>query len=361
MNIPQRKIIHIDMDAFYASVELRERPELQSQPMIVAYNRPRSVVTTANYVARQYGLRSAMSVQKAIEKCPNVVIVEPNFEKYRQVSQHIHQIFRRYTDKIEPLSLDEAYLDVTHNLQQLPSATAVAEHIRADIFRETGLTASAGVAPNKFLAKIASDWNKPNGLFVIKPSQVQHFIPQLKVEQIFGVGKVTLQKMHSLNLFTIADIQKLSELELIQFFGHKFGQRLFLYAQGIDDREVESQRERQQISKEITLLQDLTLSQIAWQDWQRLISQVWQQLQEKQLQAFGIQVKLKTNQFKVLQHSKRFNTAFVSQQQLELATQQLLAMFAKDTQSTLFSYRLMGMGVFALESIQQEKQLSLIL
>ncbi|HDX8583427.1 TPA: DNA polymerase IV, partial [Acinetobacter baumannii] len=164
-----RKIIHIDMDAFYASVELRERPDLRHLPVVISSHHPRAVIAAASYPAREFGLRSAMSMSQARKLCPQVVIIEPNFEKYRAISAQIHSIFQQYTTLIEPLSLDEAYLDVTENLKQIASATEVAMHIREDIFRQTGLTASAGVAPNKFLAKVASDWNKPNGLFVIKP------------------------------------------------------------------------------------------------------------------------------------------------------------------------------------------------
>ncbi|MFH4192546.1 DNA polymerase IV, partial [Acinetobacter baumannii] len=171
-----RKIIHIDMDAFYASVELRERPDLRHLPVVISSHHPRAVIAAASYPAREFGLRSAMSMSQARKLCPQVVIIEPNFEKYRAISAEIHSIFQQYTTLIEPLSLDEAYLDVTENLKQIASATEVAMHIREDIFRQTGLTASAGVAPNKFLAKVASDWNKPNGLFVIKPSQVASFI-----------------------------------------------------------------------------------------------------------------------------------------------------------------------------------------
>lgn len=356
----QRKIIHLDMDAFFAAVEMRERPELAQQPIIVAYNRPRSVVTTANYLARQYGLRSAMSVAHAVKRCPHVVIVEPNFALYKHVSQQIHQIFQRYTDLIEPLSLDEAYLDVSENLQNLPTATAVAEHIRADIFRETGLTASAGVAPNKFLAKIASDWHKPNGLFVIKPHQVADFIRPLKVEKIFGVGRVTLQKMHDLQLYTIADLQQLSEYQLVQYFGEKFGKRLFLYAQGIDERPVQAQREYQQISKEITLLHDQKLSHIAWQAWHHLIQQLWEQLQRKQRNAFGLSLKLKTAQFKVIQHSRRFQHHFRSPAELEYAVQQFLTELYRNPDLQTMLIRLIGLGVFALSEKQHHTQLLLL-
>lgn len=178
-----RKIIHIDMDAFYASVELRERPDLRHLPVVISSHHPRAVIAAASYPAREFGLRSAMSMSQARKLCPQVVIIEPNFEKYRAISAQIHSIFQQYTTLIEPLSLDEAYLDVTENLKQIASATEVAMHIREDIFRQTGLTASAGVAPNKFLAKVASDWNKPNGLFVIKPSQVASFIQDLPLKK----------------------------------------------------------------------------------------------------------------------------------------------------------------------------------
>ena len=178
-----RKIIHIDMDAFYASVELLDRPDLKHLPVVISSHHPRAVIAAASYPARNYGLRSAMSMTQAKKRCPQLIVIEPNFSKYRAVSAQIHTIFQRYTTLIEPLSLDEAYLDVTENLQQLASATEVAERIRADIFQSTGLTASAGVAPNKFLAKVASDCNKPNGICVIKPSQVQQFIQHLPLKK----------------------------------------------------------------------------------------------------------------------------------------------------------------------------------
>lgn len=349
-----RKIIHIDMDAFYASVELLSRPELRHVPMIVASERERAVVTTANYAARQFGLRSAMSVARAKQLCPQVVCIAPNFTKYRAVSLQLQHIYQRYTDFVEPISLDEAYLDVTDQVY-LPSATAVAEAIRADIVQETGLTASAGVAPNKFLAKIASDWHKPNGLCVIKPSQVQRFIYDLALEKVPGVGKVTLQKMHHLGWHKIADIQSLTEHELIYHFG-KFGQRLFLYAQGQDHREVEYQRERQQISKEITFSIDYHLAELQ-QVWHDLTCQVWQQMQTKQLLARGVQIKLKTSHFKTLQHSRSFTRHFSSFEQLYHAVQQLLTHFQT---AEVMRYRLAGVGVFHLSEQDSSAQLSFL-
>lgn len=349
-----RKIIHIDMDAFYASVELRERPDLNGLPVVISSHHPRAVIAAASYPARVFGLRSAMSMGQAKKLCPQVVVIEPNFEKYREVSAQIHQIFQQYTPLIEPLSLDEAYLDVTENLKNIPSATEVAAHIRADIFAVTGLTASAGVAPNKFLAKIASDWNKPNGLFVIKPHQVLNFIQDLALNKIPGVGKVTHEKLHQLNLHTLGDLQKVEENVLIHHFG-KYGKQLYLYAQGIDHRPVKAERERQQISKEITFDDDYTLEQCS-HTWQPLAEQVWRSLNKKQLTARGVSVKLKLKNFQVLQHSKSFKQALQSQQDLAQVVLQLLNEMHIDP---TFQFRLVGVGVYQLQPLQQESQLSL--
>lgn len=349
-----RKIIHIDMDAFYASVELRERPDLKDLPVVISSHHPRAVIAAASYPARVFGLRSAMSMGQAKKLCPQVVVIEPNFEKYREVSAQIHQIFQQYTPLIEPLSLDEAYLDVTENLKNIPSATEVAAHIRADIFAVTGLTASAGVAPNKFLAKIASDWNKPNGLFVIKPHQVLNFIQDLALNKIPGVGKVTHEKLHQLNLHTLGDLQKVEENVLIHHFG-KYGKQLYLYAQGIDHRPVKAERERQQISKEITFDDDYTLEQCS-HTWQPLAEQVWRSLNKKQLTARGVSVKLKLKNFQILQHSKSFKQALQSQQDLGQVVLQLLNEMHIDP---TFQFRLVGVGVYQLQPLQQESQLSL--
>ena len=350
-----RKIIHIDMDAFYASVELRERPELKDLPVVIASHHPRAVVAAASYPARFYGLRSAMSMGQARKLCPQVIVIEPDFAKYRQVSAQIHQIFQQYTSLIEPLSLDEAFLDVTENLQQIPSATEVAMRIREDIFQATGLTASAGVAPNKFLAKIASDWHKPNGICVIKPSQVQGFIQDLPLKKIPGVGKVTQEKLKSLNLETLGDLQQIDEALLIQHFG-KYGRRLFLYAQGIDERPVEVERERQQISKETTFDDDLHLNQCR-PYWEPLLGQVWQSLQKKQLSARGVTVKLKLKNFQVMQHSKSFKQVLRSPQELAQALDLLLDDLHIAPQ---MQFRLIGVGVYQLSVPETETQLLLL-
>ena len=350
-----RKIIHIDMDAFYASVELRSRPELQHLPVVIASHHPRAVIAAASYPAREFGLRSAMSMAQARKRCPQVVVLEPNFALYREVSAQIHQIFQRYTSLIEPLSLDEAYLDVTENLQGIPSATEVAMRIRADIFQSTGLTASAGVAPNKFLAKIASDWHKPNGICVIKPSQVQQFIQDLPLKKIPGVGKVTQEKLKSLNLNTLGDLQHIEENLLIHHFG-KYGKRLFLFAQGIDERPVQAERERQQISKEITFDDDLNLAECAAY-WSSLIDQVWHSLVKKQYVARGVSAKLKLKNFQVLQHSKSFKQPLETKNDLEKVLQLLLHEMHIPAQD---QFRLIGVGLYQLSPADEQAQLSLL-
>ena len=349
-----RKIIHIDMDAFFASVELRDRPDLKDLPVVISSHHPRAVIAAASYPAREFGLRSAMPMSQAKKRCPHVVVIEPNFEKYRAVSEKIHHIFKQYTTLIEPLSLDEAYLDVTENLKNIPSATEVAQCIRADILQVTGLTSSAGVAPNKFLAKIASDWHKPNGICVIKPQHIQNFIQYLPLKKIPGVGKVTYEKLKNLQLETLGDLQKVEEALLIQQFG-KYGKQLYLYAQGIDERPVEIERERQQISKEITFDDDLNLSQ-CFVYWPHLIQQVWEILQKKNLCAKGVSVKLKLKNFQVLQHSKSFKQPISHQSDLE----KILHILLNEMHiSPTAQFRLVGIGVYQLSEKAQQSQLSL--
>ncbi|WP_044471099.1 DNA polymerase IV [Mannheimia massilioguelmaensis] len=252
-----RKIIHIDMDCFYAAIEMRENPSLKDKPIAVGGNvQQRGVLTTCNYPARKFGLHSAMPTAQALKLCPKLILLPVNMPLYKQVSKQIHEIFHRYTDNIEPLSLDEAYLDVTDCEQCSGSATWIAEEIRQTIFNELNLTASAGVAPLKFLAKIASDQNKPNGIFVIKPEDVDDFIKNLPLNKIPGVGKVTTQRLLNMNLETCADVQKLDLSILLNQFG-KFGQRLWQFCHGIDEREVQTDWKRKSIGVEDTLLKNI--------------------------------------------------------------------------------------------------------
>jgi len=252
----QRKIIHIDMDAFYASVEQRDNPELRGKPVAVGYDKERSVVCTASYEARKFGVRSALPSVTARKKCPELIFVKPHFEKYTLVSKQIREIFKDYTDLIEPLSLDEAYLDVTENKKNIASATQIAREIKQKIKEVCGLTASAGVSYNKFLAKIASDYQKPDGLFVIKPEDASTFIEELDIEKFFGIGRVTAMKMHKSGIHKGKDMKKLSETELTKLFG-KQGNYYFNIASGIDERAVIAKRERKSLGTEFTFDKDL--------------------------------------------------------------------------------------------------------
>ena len=257
MNAPARKIIHCDCDCFYASVEMRDNPALRELPIAVGGRADqRGVVATCNYEARRYGIHSAMATAQALKLCPELVILPPNMEKYRAASRQILAIYRDYTELVEPLSLDEAYLDVSAAPHCRGSATLIAQEIRRRIFETVGITASAGVAPNKFVAKIASDWNKPDGLFLVKPDEVDAFVAALPVKKLFGVGKVTAAKMNKLGLQTCADLRGWPLLELQHHFG-SFGHRLYELCRGIDVREVSPSRERKSVSVEETYTPDV--------------------------------------------------------------------------------------------------------
>jgi DNA polymerase-4 len=252
-----RKIIHCDCDCFYASIEMRDNPELIGKPIAVGGSpERRGVVATCNYEARKFGIHSAMASATARQKCPNLIIVKPEMEKYRVASKQIHEVFSRYTSLIEPLSLDEAYLDVSDCPQHGGSATRIAQAIRNEVREKVNITISAGIAPNKFLAKIASDWNKPNGQFVIRPEQINDFISELSVKKLHGVGKVTAAKMQRLGISTCKDLQVMDADLLRQHFG-VFGERLHQLSQGIDQRPVKTERTRKSVSLENTYAIDL--------------------------------------------------------------------------------------------------------
>lgn len=252
-----RKIIHIDMDAFYASVEQRDNPSLRGRPLAVGQADGRGVVAAASYEARRYGVRSAMSSSKARKLCPELVFVDCNFAKYKEVSASIHEIFHQYTDIIEPISLDEAFLDVTENFPGMTYAVDLAREIKRQVRERLGLVASAGVSFNKFLAKIASDYRKPDGLCVIPPERAYDFIAKMPVESFWGVGPVTAAKMHSLGVYTGLDLRALSIGELHMHFG-KMGAVYYNFARGIDNRPVESNRERKSVGCENTFDIDIT-------------------------------------------------------------------------------------------------------
>lgn len=296
-----RKIVHIDMDAFYASVEQRDDPQLRGKPVVVAWRGNRSVVCAASYEARRFGIRSAMPAIRAERLCPDAVFVPPDFTRYRAVSHLTREIFSRHTDLIEPLSLDEAYLDVTVNKVGLPTATRVARAIREQIREELNLTASAGVAPNKFLAKIASDWDKPDGLFVIRPGEVDSFLSPLPVGRLPGVGKVTGERLDKLGVKTVGDLRELDRSRLEERFG-QHGVRLYELARGIDDNEVVPNRPTQSISAEDTFERDIPLAEMEPMIRQ-LAEKVWSASRREPRIARTVVLKLKTSDFSVLTRS----------------------------------------------------------
>ena len=296
------KVVHIDMDAFYASVEQRDNPDLRGKPVVVAWRGKRSVVCAASYEARRFGVRSGMAATHAERLCPGAVFIPPDFTRYRAASRAVREIFLRHTDLIEPLSLDEAYLDVTENKTGLATATKVASTIRQQIREELNLTASAGVAPNKFLAKIASDWRKPNGLFVIQPAEVEDFLTPLPVGRIPGVGKVTEEKLAKLGLRLVGELRARSLEELETRFG-RYGQRLYELARGIDENPVIPNRPTQSISVEDTFEQDVLLAETEPMI-RRLAEKAWTASRKESRIARTVVLKVKTAEFHVLTRSQ---------------------------------------------------------
>jgi len=296
-----RKVIHVDMDAFYASVEQRDDPHLRGKPVIVAWKGNRSVVCAASYEARAFGVRSAMPAVRAERLCPAAIFVAPDFTRYRAVSKSVREIFKRHTELIEPLSLDEAYLDVSENKTGLPTATLVARTIREQIRQELNLTASAGVAPNKFLAKLASDWKKPDGLFVIQPEEVDAFLLPLPVGRLPGVGRVTEEKLAQLGMRTVGELRGLDSGVLEEHFG-RYGVRLYELARGIDESPVVPDRPTKSISVEDTFPEDVLLPDTAPMI-RRLAEKLWSASRKESRIPRTVVLKLKTKEFKVLTRS----------------------------------------------------------
>lgn len=292
-----RKIIHIDMDAFYASIEQRDNPEFRGKPLAVGRAAERGVVAAASYEARKWGVRSAMPSLSAMNKCPELIFVPARFDVYKAVSLQIRRIFLDYTDLMEPLSLDEAYLDVTENKRGIASATRIAEEIRRRVLAETELTASAGVSVNKFIAKIASDYKKPNGLFVVRPEETEAFAETLKIEQFWGIGKVTADKMHSMNIHTGLDLKRYSEDELKRMFG-KAGHAYYLNARGDDDREVVPDRARKSLGAETTFTSDIRgMEELTPRMW-NIAQEVWDRLSRHFFAGRTVTLKLKYADFR---------------------------------------------------------------
>jgi DNA polymerase IV len=349
-----RKIVHIDMDAFYASVEQRDNPELRGRPVVVAWKGKRSVVCAASYEARRFGVRSAMAATYAERLCPEAIFVPPDFTRYRAVSRVVREIFSRHTDLIEPLSLDEAYLDVTVNKTGLSTATRVAIAIRQQIRDELNLTASAGVAPNKFLAKIASDWKKPNGLFVIQPAEVGEFLTPLPVGRIPGVGKVTEEKLAALGLRFVGELRARSLEELEKRFG-RYGQRLYELARGIDENPVIPNRPTQSISAEDTFEQDVLLVETEPMI-RRLAEKTWEASRKEPRIARTVVLKLKTAEFQVLTRSQTTVSPPASCEELTRIALSLRDNVSLDSRQR---FRLVGVGLSNFRDPRENREASL--
>jgi len=353
MTVP-RKIIHVDMDAFYASVEQRDDPALRGRPVVVAWRGARSVVCAASYEARRFGVRSAMPALRAERLCPQAVFVPPDFTRYRAVSRQVREILLRHAEWVEPLSLDEAYLDVTRPRSALPTATAVAQRIREEIREETGLTASAGVAPNKFLAKIASDVRKPDGLFVIRPHEVLDFLTTLPVERIPGVGKVMQGRLAELGIATAGDLRRFELAELEQRFG-RFGRRLHERALGVDERPVDPDQPVQSISSEDTFSEDLPLDALA-PAIGTLAARTWVAAGRVERVAHTVVLKLKTAQFRILTRSRTLDAPPRSSAHLESLA---LALRERVDLPAATRYRLVGVGLSGFRDPEEDSQGSL--
>jgi DNA polymerase IV len=298
-----RKIIHIDMDAFYASVEQHDNPELKGKPVAVGGSGERSVVAAASYEARKFGVRSAMPSTTAKKLCPGLIFVRPRFNRYHEVSAQVFEIFREYTDIIEPLSIDEAFLDVTHDKRNIGSATIIASEIRKEINERTGLTASAGISINKFLAKIASDIKKPNGQFLIPPQEAASFIERLSVEKFFGIGKVTAEKMHKLGIHNGADLKAWDLTSLVRNFG-KTGLFYYKIVRGEDEREVETESERKSVGTELTFDKDLTTNFEIVAELYKIEKELMKRLDDAGTTGRTLTLKVKFNDFKQITKSK---------------------------------------------------------
>lgn len=349
-----RKIIHVDMDAFYASIEERENSKLRKKPLVIARD-PRQtggkgVVATANYLARQSGVHSAMSAQKALELCPEAVFKTPDFTLYRAVSDQIHEIFGEYTEKIEPVAFDEAYLDVTDNKKQIESAVEVAHQIQSEIYAKTNLTCSTGISYNKFLAKLASEYQKPIGVAVVLSEDVREFLDKLPIEKFRGVGKKTVPKMHDIQIFKGRDLYKKSEMELIHHFG-RFGDVLYHHVRGADDRPVEYQRERKSIGKESTYNPNLVSDSEVEEALKDLAQKVAETMKQKQKHGKTLVLKVRFSDFETITKRQTL-TEFLdnSQETYLFYAQQLFDEFGESQRGV----RLLGITLINLASINFE-------
>ena len=314
------------MDAFYASVEQLDNPKLIGLPVAVGGSRERGVIAAASYEARQFGVKSAMNSQTAAKLCPDLIFVKPNFPRYKEISVHIHEIFHRYTDIIEPLALDEAFLDVTENKFKMSSATFIAQSIKTDIKTELGLIASAGVSYCKFLAKLASDQDKPNGLYVIIPNEAQNYINELPIERFFGVGKVTADRMHELQIYKGKDLKGYSLEQLTHYFG-KAGTFLFGICRGIDNRPVVADRERKSIAAETTFNSDIFDTNGFLNESERMLDLLWTRYERFDKTGRTLTLKVKFNDFSIRSRSKTLQEGITNKILLKQLAEELNNLF----------------------------------
>lgn len=351
-----RKIIHIDMDAFFVSVEEHDNPALKGHPVVVGYDGPRGVVATANYIARKYGIHSALPVATAHRLCPDLIVVEGRYERYKEISRQVHSIFHEYTDIIEPLSLDEAYLDVTANKKGMTLAVDIAREIKQRILEETGLTASAGVSYCKFLAKIASDYRKPNGLCTVHPDRALDFIDGLKVEQLWGVGEKTAKRMHTLGVFTGKELRDVPLATLTRVFG-KMGRVFYDFARGIDHRPVVTEWVRKSVGCERTFAEDLTTYEDMSVALTPLASELVRRLEKNNFKGRSLVLKVKYSDFRQTTHSFTGNAPIESMDEILRTAHALL----EDVDISSRSVRLLGLTVASPlipDSAQSQQQLT---
>jgi DNA polymerase-4 len=342
---PWRKIIHIDMDAFYASVEQRDNPSLRGKPVAVGGSRQRGVVAAASYESRRFGVHSAMPSITAARKCPGLIFVKPRFEVYRQVSEQIREIFYEYTDLVEPLSLDEAYLDVTHNKQSVTLATEIARKIRTEIKQELHLTASAGISYNKFLAKIASDYQKPDGQFLIHPQHALAFIDKLPIHKFFGIGKVTAGRMLQRGISNGAELRCHELVDLVKWFG-KSGIYYYHISRGHDDREVTPDRERKSISTESTFDTDLIGSEEIHEHVLEIAEELMERMQKKNICGRTLTLKVKYADFRQITRSRSLPQCIRDDKTfLQLARELTIEILP-----TPLGIRLLGLGISNLDT-----------
>jgi len=337
-----RKIIHVDMDSFFASVEQHDNPELQGVPIAVGYDGKRGVVATASYEARPFGVHSAMPVSTAKRLCPQLVVVEPHFQRYKEISSTVHAIFREYTDLIEPISLDEAFLDVTVNKKGIELAVDIAKEIKRSIFEQTGLTASAGVSYNKLLAKIASDWRKPDGLCTVHPDRGLEFIGQLKVEKIWGVGPKTAAKMHQMAIYTGNDLRAATLLQLTQAFGKKAARLFYDFARGVDNRPVVTEYIRKSVGCEETFLEDIWAEDELVDALGQLAVELKRRVDRQQFEGYTFTLKVKFSDFTQISRSQTLKEPIVERESFLQHAEELLRLLEINEEHPV---RLLGISV----------------